>query len=114
MKPLSVRLPSSWAASYGCGLGVGWLYGVIGAVVAYVAGLVAQMTLAPTPNSRHLVLSIFVSMSRRHADYVRDGDTERAAAIAVVTRLDLSRQMPNASEPVPSPDTRRPRRRGRA
>jgi hypothetical protein len=62
-------------------LAFGWLYGLIGVVVAYVAGLVAQMTFLPKPSSRHLVMSIFISMSRRHADYVRDGDTQRAEAM---------------------------------
>jgi hypothetical protein len=62
-------------------LGFGWLYAVIGAVVAFAVGVVAQMTFLPRGNSRYFVVSIFGSMSRRYADFVRDGDTERAEAM---------------------------------
>jgi hypothetical protein len=54
---------------------------MIGAAVVYVAGVVAQVAFLPKRNSRHFALSIFNSMGRRHADYERDGDKQRAEAM---------------------------------
>jgi hypothetical protein len=67
-------------------LAFGWRYGLIGVVAAYGAALVAQMAFLPEANSRYFVLSILGSMSRRRADYVRDGDTERAEAMSYLLR----------------------------
>jgi hypothetical protein len=69
------------AGVVGSGLAFGWLYGVLGVVVVYLSGVVAQVFFLPKKNSRHFVLSIFNSMSRRCADYERDGDKQRAAAM---------------------------------
>src|SRR4030095_16634050 len=55
---------------------------LIGAVVAFLSGTVAQVTFLPKRDSRHFVLRISSSMARRVADYARDGDAVRARAMA--------------------------------
>jgi hypothetical protein len=62
-------------------LAFGWANALIGAVVAYVSGIVAQVTFLPKRDSRHFVLRISSSMARRVADYERDGDAVRATAM---------------------------------
>jgi hypothetical protein len=59
----------------------GWADALIGVVVAFVSGTVAQVTFLPKQDSRHFVLRIFGSMARRAADYERDGDAARARAM---------------------------------
>jgi hypothetical protein len=59
----------------------GLMHGIVGALAFFVSGVVAGSTFLPRPNSRHFVMSIFGSMSRRCADYERDGDKQRAGAM---------------------------------
>src|SRR4029453_17550985 len=65
-------------------LACGWANALIGAVVAYLSGIVAQVTFLPKRDSRHFVLRISNSMARRVADYERDGDAVRARAMKEV------------------------------
>jgi hypothetical protein len=62
-------------------LAFGWPNALIGAVVAYLSGVVAQATFLPKRDSRHFVLRISSSMARRVADYERDGDAVRATVM---------------------------------
>src|SRR4030095_4498615 len=68
----------------GLWLAFGWANALIGAVVAFLAGTVAQVTFLPKRDSRHFVLRISSSMARRVADYERDGDAVRARAMKEV------------------------------
>ena len=68
----------------GLWLAFGWANALIGAVVAFLSGTVAQVTFLPKRDSRHFVLRIFSSMARRVADYERDGDAVRARAMKQV------------------------------
>jgi hypothetical protein len=65
-------------------LAFGWANALIGAVVAFLSGTVAQATFLPKRDSRHFVLRISRSMARRVADYERDGDAVRARAMKAV------------------------------
>ena len=62
----------------------GWTDALIGVVVAFLSGAVAQVTFLPKRDSRHFALRIFGSMARRVADYERDGDAVRARAMKEV------------------------------
>jgi uncharacterized membrane protein YgcG len=62
----------------------GLMHGIVGALVFFVSGVVAGSTFLPRPNSRHFVTLIFGSLSRRCADYERDGDKQRAAGMRMV------------------------------
>jgi hypothetical protein len=62
-------------------LSFGWTDALIGVVVAFLSGTVAQVTFLPKQDSRHFALRIFGSMARRVADYERDGDAARARAM---------------------------------
>src|SRR4030095_690115 len=68
----------------GLWLAFGWANALIGAVVAFLSGTVAQVTFLPKRDSRHFVLRISSSMARRVADYERDGDAVRARAMKQV------------------------------
>ena len=65
-------------------LAFGWANALIGAVVAFLSGTVAQATFLPKRDSRHFVQRISRSMARRVADYERDGDAVRARAMKAV------------------------------
>jgi uncharacterized membrane protein YgcG len=62
----------------------GLMHGIVGALAFFVSGVVAGSTFLPRPNSRHFVTCIFGSMSRRYADYERDGDKQRAMAMRML------------------------------
>jgi hypothetical protein len=93
--PWSTNLAiASYAASIGAvGYGLwqlGWLAGM-GIVVAYCF-LVAvnQALLLPKPGSGHIRRLIIHSMITRYADFVKLGDTVRAAAMAaLLEKLDV-------------------------
>jgi hypothetical protein len=57
---------------------LGWAYSLGGLAAFFFSGTVAGAALIPRPNSRHFVMRVFASMSRRYADYERDGDRQRA------------------------------------
>jgi hypothetical protein len=63
---------------------VGYRCGIVRAVVALVAlfaGTLAWRRMLPAENSAYFLKFIVGSMSSRYADFVRDGDTVRAAAM---------------------------------
>jgi hypothetical protein len=66
------------------GIGYSWLYAAGGFLVWFLSGTIAQATILPKPESLHFVMSIFGSMSRRFADYERDGDKYRAMAMSAL------------------------------
>lgn len=58
----------------------GWLPG-LGAVALVLFGLVLVRAFLPRPDAPHFRNLILKSMVSRHANYMRDGDTERASAM---------------------------------
>jgi hypothetical protein len=59
-------------------------HGVLGALLFFMSGVVAGATYLPKPDSRHFVMLIFASLSRRYANYERDADKPRASAMRQV------------------------------
>ena len=59
---------------------LGWLPG-LGAIALVLIGLALVRSFLPRPDAPHFRNLILKSMVSRHADYVRDGDTERASAM---------------------------------
>jgi hypothetical protein len=62
-------------------LGFGWWAALVGLLAVFASSVLAQVLFLPKKDSRHFVMSIFGSMSRRYADYERDGDKHRAEAM---------------------------------
>jgi hypothetical protein len=67
------------------GYAFGWA--TLGGVLAvfYVAGLIGGLTIIPKEDAPHFVKLVYGSMVNRHADFVKNGDTVRAAAIKDLT-----------------------------
>src|SRR4030095_281721 len=61
--------------------GFGWWSALTGLLTAYGSSTIAQVLFLPKKDSRHFFMQIFGSMSRRYADFERDGDKERAKAM---------------------------------
>ncbi len=88
----AISLPSStgisfavWALILGC-LGYlayefGWGAMGIGVAVFVVVSLIAGSTFIPKPDSDHFLKRIIGSMTRRYADYEKQNDAIRAAAM---------------------------------
>jgi hypothetical protein len=68
-------------------VGYGWLWALAAFVAAFGSSVFAQVLLLPKRDSRHFLMRFFTSMSRRFADFERDGDKQRAIAMKHV--LDL-------------------------
>ena len=62
-------------------VGFGWRMGLARCFAAVAAGVFAQVLFLPKRHSQHCLLQIFGSMSRRYANYERDGDREGASAM---------------------------------
>jgi len=61
--------------------GFGWWAALAGLLTAYGSSTIAQVLFLPKKDSQHFFMQIFGSMSRRYADFERDGDKERAKAM---------------------------------
>ena len=68
-------------------LDFGWRPALSGFFIAWGAPILAQVLFLPSRHSRHFLMQTFASLSRRYADYERDGDTERAKATAHMLAL---------------------------
>jgi len=62
-------------------LGFGWVAALVGVVIWLLVGSVSGIFLFPRADSRYFLRQTFASMSRRLADYQRDGDVQRAYAM---------------------------------
>ena len=62
-------------------VGYGWLWALAGLFGACLSSALAQVWFLPRRDSRHFRMRFFASMSRRFADFERDGDKQRAVAI---------------------------------
>jgi hypothetical protein len=62
-------------------VGYGWLWALAGLFGAFLSSALAQVWFLPRRDSRHFLMRFFASMSRRFADFERDGDKQRAIAI---------------------------------
>jgi len=67
-------------AIVGIWLDLGWLSG-LGAIALVLFGSTLVRSFLPKPDAAHFRNLILKSMVSRHANYVRDGDTERASAM---------------------------------